>query len=98
MSKRDYYKVLEVAREATPDQLKKSYRRLAMKYHPDQNPDDVCAEERFRDVVAAYELLAEGKPAGRLLASAPPLEGPQGCGYHMDNPWGYFLWWRESFF
>lgn len=59
MSKRDYYEVLEVARDATPDQLKKSYRRLAMKYHPDQNPDDARAADKFKALTEAYQVLSD---------------------------------------
>ena len=48
MSKRDYYEVLEVERSASEGELKKAYRRLAMKYHPDRNPDSSEAEEKFK--------------------------------------------------
>jgi len=57
MAKRDYYDVLGVARNASDDELKKSYRRLAMKYHPDRNPGDTVAEERFKEAKEAYEIL-----------------------------------------
>jgi len=57
MSKRDYYKVLEVERNASEADLKKAYRRLAMKYHPDRNPDDVEAEAKFKEAKEAYEVL-----------------------------------------
>ncbi len=59
MSKRDYYVVLEVSRTATEAELKKSYRRLAMKYHPDRNPDDHEAEEKFKEAKEAYEVLTD---------------------------------------
>jgi len=49
MAKRDYYKVLDLARNASEADIKKSYRRLAMKYHPDRNPGDHDAEERFKE-------------------------------------------------
>ncbi|NBX41260.1 MAG: molecular chaperone DnaJ, partial [Gammaproteobacteria bacterium] len=57
MAKRDYYKVLELPRTATEADLKKAYRRLAMKYHPDRNPDDKDAEEKFKEAKEAYEVL-----------------------------------------
>ena len=59
MAKRDYYEVLEVARNASEADLKKSYRRLAMKYHPDRNPDDASAEEKFKEAKEAYEILTD---------------------------------------
>ncbi|HEY6642967.1 molecular chaperone DnaJ [Povalibacter sp.] len=59
MSKRDYYTVLEVSRTATEAELKKSYRRLAMKYHPDRNPDDHEAEDKFKEAKEAYEVLTD---------------------------------------
>lgn len=61
MAKRDYYEVLSVARNASDDDLKKAYRRLAMKYHPDRNPDDDVAEERFKEAKEAYEVLSDSR-------------------------------------
>lgn len=59
MSKRDYYKVLDVARTATEVDIKKAYRRLAMKFHPDRNPNDHEAEEKFKEAKEAYEVLTD---------------------------------------
>ena len=59
MSKRDYYKVLDVPRSATEAQIKQAYRRLAMKYHPDRNPNDRDAEERFKEAKEASEVLTD---------------------------------------
>jgi molecular chaperone DnaJ len=61
MTKRDYYKVLDVARNASEADIKKSYRRLAMKYHPDRNPGDHDAEEKFKEAKEAYEVLSDGQ-------------------------------------
>lgn len=61
MSNRDYYEVLGVQRGASNDEIKKAYRRLAMKYHPDRNPDDPEALDRFKEVQAAYDILTDAR-------------------------------------
>src|SRR5689334_8045300 len=59
MAKRDYYEVLEVTRTEEADGIKKSYRRLAIKYHPDKNPGDKAAEDKFKELSEAYEILSD---------------------------------------
>jgi molecular chaperone DnaJ len=59
--KRDYYTVLGVGRDASDEDIKKSYRKLAMKHHPDRNPDDKAAEEKFKEAKEAYEVLSDAK-------------------------------------
>lgn len=61
MSKRDYYEVLGVERSVTEAELKKSFRRLAMKYHPDRCPDDPAAQDKFKEAKEAYEVLSDGQ-------------------------------------
>lgn len=61
MAKRDYYEILGVKRDAAEADIKKAYRRIAMKYHPDRNPDDKDAEEKFKEASEAYEILSDTK-------------------------------------
>ncbi len=61
MSKRDYYDVLGVNRDSSEDEIKKAYRKLAMKFHPDRNPDNPKAEEHFKEAKEAYEILSDAK-------------------------------------
>lgn len=64
-TKRDYYEVLEVARSADGDELKRAYRRAAIKYHPDRNPDDPKAEDLFKEASEAYAVLSDPQKRGR---------------------------------
>jgi len=59
MAKRDYYEMLGINRDADEEAIKKAYRRLAMKHHPDRNPDDPKAEELFKEAKEAYEILTD---------------------------------------
>ena len=65
MSKRDYYEILEVSRSATADEIKKSYRKIAIKFHPDKNPDDKASEDKFKEAAEAYEILGNDEKRSR---------------------------------
>ncbi|MBI3539237.1 MAG: DnaJ domain-containing protein, partial [Candidatus Eisenbacteria bacterium] len=59
MARRDFYEVLGVARDAGEDEIKKAYRKIAFENHPDRNPDDKAAEQRFKEATEAYEVLRD---------------------------------------
>jgi molecular chaperone DnaJ len=80
MAKRDYYEVLGVDKSAGPDDIKRAYRRLAIKYHPDKNPGDKGAEAKFKECAEAYEVLSD--PDKRSRYDQFGHAGLQGAGVH----------------
>jgi molecular chaperone DnaJ len=82
MAKRDYYEILNVARNASEAEIKQAYRRLAMKYHPDRNPGDQVAEEKFKEAKEAYEALSDArKRAAYDQFGHAGVEGSAGGGF-----------------
>ena len=87
MAKSDYYEVLGVAKNADTDTIKKAYRKLAMQYHPDKNPGDKAAEEKFKEVSEAYEVLSdEQKRAQYDRFGHAGVSGGAGGGGYYANP------------
>ncbi|MCH5219940.1 MAG: molecular chaperone DnaJ [Muribaculaceae bacterium] len=76
-TKRDYYEVLGVPKDATADQIKKAYRKLAIQYHPDRNPDDKVAEEKFKEAAEAYDVLSNDEKRQKYDQFGHNM-GPQG--------------------
>ncbi|MBP5241456.1 MAG: DnaJ domain-containing protein, partial [Bacteroidales bacterium] len=92
--KRDYYEVLGVSKEATPEELKKAYRKLALQYHPDRNPGDKEAEEKFKEAAEAYEVLSNPDKRARYdrygHAGMSGAGGFSGQGMSMDDIFSHF--------
>src|SRR5437763_15026499 len=87
-TKRDYYEVLGVGREADDQALKGAYRKLALKYHPDRNPGDREAEERFKEAAEAYGVLSD--PQKRAAYDRYGFQGLQGGGGFDPNAFADF--------
>ena len=81
MAKQDFYEILDISKSASQAEIKKGYRKMAIKYHPDKNPDDTTAEENFKKAAEAYEVLSdENKKARYDQYGHAGLDGPQGGG------------------
>ena len=95
MAKNDYYETLDVSRNATDEEIKKAYRKLAMKYHPDRNQDNPSAEEKFKEVKEAYEILSDKDKRAAYdqygHAGVDPNMGAGGAGgFGGGSPFGDF--------
>lgn len=85
MAKRDFYEILGVDRSASKDELKKAYRKIAIKYHPDKNPDDKEAEEKFKEAAEAYEVLSNDEKRQRYDRFGHQGVGGAGGGFGGGN-------------
>ena len=94
MAKQDYYEVLGVSKSASPSEIKKAYRKMAIKYHPDKNPDDKSAEEKFKIAAEAYEVLSDSDKKARYdQFGHQAFEGAGGFGgggMNMDDIFSQF--------
>lgn len=94
MAKRDYYEVLGVSKDASEQEIKKAYRKLAIKYHPDKNPDDKAAEEKFKEAAEAYEVLSNSEKKAKYdrfgHAGMGGAGGFGGGGMNMEDIFSQF--------
>lgn len=97
MTKRDYYEVLEVTKTASGEEIKKAYRKMAIKYHPDKNPGDAAAEEKFKEAAEAYEVLSDDNKRARYdqfghagVSGAAGGGGFGGGGMNMEDIFSQF--------
>ncbi len=96
MSKRDYYEVLGINREAGPEEIKKAYRKLARQYHPDVNPDNKDTEEKFKEIQEAYDVLSDPKKKANYDRFGHQGESFQGFG-GFDNMRGFTSGFEDIF-
>src|SRR5690606_22524183 len=83
-SKRDYYDVLGVGRSATPEEIKKAYRKIAIQYHPDKNPGNKEAEEKFKEAAEAYEVLSNPEKRAQYDRFGHARSGAGGYSHTMN--------------
>src|SRR3981081_3144735 len=95
MAKRDYYTTLGVNRDASEEDIKKAYRKLAMKHHPDRNPDDKGSEDKFKEAKEAYEVLTDTRK--RAAYDQFGHAGVDACGGFWAGGWRGFGGGAEGF-
>ncbi len=93
MAKRDYYEILEIPRTASPEEIKKAYRKMALKFHPDKNPNDPSSEGKFKEAAEAYEILSDADKKARYdRYGHDGVKGMPGggAGMSMDDIFSHF--------
>jgi molecular chaperone DnaJ len=97
MAKRDYYEILEVSKSASEEEIKKAYRKMAIKFHPDKNPGDKAAEESFKEAAEAYEVLSNPQKKAQYdrfghagMSGAAGGGGGHGAGMNMEDIFSQF--------
>ena len=94
MAKRDYYEVLGVSKQSSAEEIKKAYRKMAIQYHPDKNPDNKEAEEKFKEAAEAYEVLSTPEKRQKYDQFGHQAFGPgaggAGGGMNMDDIFSHF--------
>src|SRR5437764_13054641 len=95
--KRDYYEVLSISRTASEEEVKRAYRKLAVKYHPDKNPDDPHAEEKFKELGEAYDVLMDADKRAAYDRFGHAAFGPGGAGFGREAFHDPFEIFREVF-
>ncbi len=88
MEYKDYYKILGVDRNASADEIKKAYRKLALKYHPDRNPGDKAAEEKFKEINEAYQVLSDPEKRAKYDRFSTTYQHWQATGGQAPFDWG----------
>jgi len=100
MTKRDYYEILEVSKNASNEEIKKAYRKKALQYHPDRNPNNKSAEEKFKEAAEAYDVLSDDEKRrrydqfGHAGISGQQGGGRVGGGFSIEgifSRFGYFF-------